>query len=127
MEEKFKTPYLLCLIGLIVGTVLLFVSVLQYFIFKTFISSILSQFSILLPFDILSMLLPLILISTIIGFILAIILLIFVIKLKKEPTKRNFIIITVISAIGLFTGLNIGAIVSLIGGILGIVRFNKTE
>tara|TARA_Y100000310_G_scaffold236738_1_gene239983 strand:+ start:406 stop:789 length:384 start_codon:yes stop_codon:yes gene_type:complete len=127
MKEKFKTPYLLCLIGLIVGAAFLLISVIEFFIFKSLISSVLGKFFTFFLIQIFSMLLPLIFISTIISFILVIILLIFVIKLKKEPTRRNFIVITVISAIGIFTGLSFGAIISLIGGILGIVRSDKTE
>jgi uncharacterized membrane protein len=60
-------------------------------------------------------------VSSWISVILGIVLLIFIAinLLKKKPSKRNFKFIIILSAIGLITSIFYGAILMLIGGIVG--------
>jgi hypothetical protein len=65
------------------------------------------------------------LISSIIGFILSIVLIFYVVKISKTPTKTDFIVTTVLGGLGMFLGMGLGGILVLIGGIVGIAKFNK--
>lgn len=58
-------------------------------------------------------------ISLILGLILSGFIAINLIKLYKKPNKRNFKFIVILSALGLVTSIFYGAVLTLMGGIIG--------
>lgn len=118
---KQKAPFVLGLIGVIIGFLLSIQQIFSYFIFKNFQSGWFGNFFNVFGVDINSILL-LSLISAVIGLVIGVVITIYLIKIKKEPIKKNYIIFTVLSAISLFTGFGFGGLLCLIGGIIGIVK-----
>ncbi|MFP4403511.1 MAG: hypothetical protein ACLFPJ_04125 [Candidatus Woesearchaeota archaeon] len=119
---KSKIPFILTLIGIILGFFGSIFGIIHYLLFKTinqefdnFFSSFGFNFELLLKFN---------LITSIIGIIICFILIFYIKKLKKNPTKTDYIIITFLGGFGIILGMGIGGILILIGGIIGIIKNN---
>ena len=127
-----KTPYIFVLIGVILGFLGSMSGFGQYFIFKSvnqgqggFFSEFFSGFFNQVGVNFGNILIW-ILISSIVGLILSIILIFYAIKFSKGPTEMDCIITTILGGLGIFLGMGLGGILVLIGGIMGIVRSNKS-
>lgn len=127
---KSKAPFVLALIGLIVGGLFSLFGIFHYFIFKSlsqqeFFKELFDVFSAMgINFEVM---LLWSLISSIIGLIISLALIFFVVKIAKNPNKRDFIIMTVLGGLGIFLGMGLGGILVGIGGIIGIVKSSKSD
>lgn len=122
MIKGSKGAYITTLVGTIVGGVLSLWGIVNYFIAKSAVDNgaAFEQFA-QLGVDMGSILM-LGLIMSIVGLVLSIVLAFIVKGLAKKPTKKAYIWATIIGAVGLFTGMSIGGLVVVIGGIIGIVK-----
>ncbi len=121
---KSKTPYILTLIGVILGFITSFITILQYFFFKSFGQDFVNSFFNGIEFNI-NIILNFILISSILGLLFSVILTFYVVRLSKNPTKKDFIVTIVLGSLGALIGMGIGGILVLIGGIIGIVKLEE--
>ena len=119
--QQSKAPFIFCLIGVILGFLSTIGGIINYFLFKNLDSGFFSGFFGNFGFNFSGFLVYSLSVS-IIGFIICIALAFYIAKINQEFSKKNFIIITVLGGIGLFTGLSLGAVLILIGGIIGIVK-----
>lgn len=121
-----KTPYILVLIGVILGFFVSLLNIFKYFLFKSEMFGLFSDFYSLSGFDF-DILLKISLIMSFIGILFSIILIFYVVKISKNPVKKDFIIITVLGGVGALLGMGIGGILVLVGGIIGITKSNESE
>jgi len=118
-----KTSFILVLIGVIIG----FISSLGVFFLNFFVLKSFSQSPLNVGYVNYDALMKWNLIASIIGFCLSIILIFYVLKLARYPTKIDFIVTTVLGGLGFFLGMGLGGILVVIGGIGGIVKSNEPE
>ncbi len=111
-----KTPFILGLIGVIVSAIFLIFGIIGLFAIQSLGASLGLDAAV-------TTVSTLNIVLWVIGLVVLIVNIVFLFKIKKEPTRTNAIIFTVASAVGLFTGHGLGAILALIGGIIGIVKF----
>lgn len=64
------------------------------------------------------------LLTSIIGLLLGVLLIVYVVKITKEPSKKKYTIITVLGVLALFFSSGIGGILAIIGGVIGIKRYS---
>lgn len=125
---KSKLIFIIIIIGIIIGFLFSLITLwdnAQFYISSkhiTFNEEILPNWNLYLKIGVI-----LSLISSIAGLILSIILVIYLLKIKKKPTKKNFIVISILGAVGLLTNFRLGAILVLIGGIIGIYRYKNKK
>ena len=122
MDKKLKTPFIWALIGVIIGVLSSLSTIGNYFLYKTlegkeYFGQFLSQFGA--NFD---SLIIWSLISGIIGLVISVALIFYLVKITKKPAKNDYIVVTVLGALGGFIGMGFGGFLVLIGGIIGITR-----
>jgi len=118
-----KALFVLILIGGILGIFGGIFSIYYYFASKQFASTLGSMFGVQGMFANAYMLS---LIFAIAHIVLALFFTFYSIKIAKNPTKTDFIIITILGAIGfLFAGMIFSGILILIGSIMGWVKIGK--
>lgn len=122
---KSKAPFVLVLIGVIYGFFMSLLGIVQYFIFTSVDQGFFSGFSEVFGVDF-EVILLWGLISSIIGLILSLALIFYVVKLASNPAKTDCIVTTALGGLGIFLGMGLGGILVLIGGIIGIVKSNKS-
>ena len=120
---KSKAAFVLVLIGVILGFIGSLWGIGSYFLYKNIDNAGLLQ--MIGVSGVFNNLLILSLIGSVIGVILSIILIFYLVKISKGPSKTDFIVITVLGALGIFLGMGLGGILVLIGGIVGIVKSNN--
>ncbi|NMB67006.1 hypothetical protein GYA25_03030 [Candidatus Woesearchaeota archaeon] len=123
---KSKTPFIWALIGLIVGFFTSLNGIVQYLMFKSSNQGFFNEISNSLKINF-EAIMTWKLISSILGLVLSVLLIFYVIKLSKTPTKKEYIVTTVLGGLGTFLGIGLGGILVLVGGIMGIVNLNKQE
>ena len=123
-----KTPFIWILIGFLLDIVGSLWALFNYFTLAgRFQSTGENMFSKTFGIDattLVSMALQRALISAIAGLVLSAILVFFVIKISKSPTKGSYISVIVLGVIVLVTG-HFGGILELIGGIMGLNKLKK--
>lgn len=119
-KDISKVPFILILIGVILGGLAELSRVFSYFIIKYAKSEIPDAFATL-GMDI-SIFTTWMLVSGLLGVLITIILIFYLIKIKNNPVKKSFIIITILSVAGIISGMSVGGLLILIGGIIGIVK-----
>lgn len=129
---KSKAPFILILIGFLLNLVGAIQAVWTYFMFSTQIKvEAGNAFSKAFGVDMSSFMalaLKQAIISGILGLVFGIIMIFFVIKTYKNPTKKSFITVIVISAIEILTGVYlVSGILGLIGGIIGINKLKEGQ
>jgi hypothetical protein len=123
---KSKAPFVWALIGVIFGFFESLMRIGQYFMAKSLNQRLSGNLFNFAGLD-LGVIMIWSLILSIIGLILSIALIFYVVKLAKNPTKKDYIVTTVLGGLGLFLGMGLGGILVLVGGIIGIVKSNKPE
>tara|TARA_Y100000310_G_scaffold151207_1_gene150741 strand:- start:1336 stop:1740 length:405 start_codon:yes stop_codon:yes gene_type:complete len=125
---KSKAPFILILIGIIIGFLASLIGIVQYFMFKSIETNqgAISEFFGGAGVN-LGTMMGWALISSIIGLVLSIVLIFYLIKIKRNPTKGAFIVILILGIIGIPLGMGLGGILVLIGGIVGIVKVGQPE
>ncbi|MBU0760576.1 MAG: hypothetical protein KJ600_06425 [Nanoarchaeota archaeon] len=117
---KSKAPFVLVLIGVILGLLLSLMRIVSYFVLKRIdwsVSDSLQMFEGLMLWH---------LILSITGIILSLVLIFYVVRIGKKLTRKDSIVVTVLGGLGIFLGLGIGGVLVLIGGIIGIVKSDKS-
>ncbi|MBR9705289.1 hypothetical protein GOV12_07790 [Candidatus Pacearchaeota archaeon] len=122
---KSKSQIILILIGVILGLLFSILGIGNYFWFKSMNQELKNEFISLIGIN-LELMVLWSLISSIIGLVLSIIIIFYIIRIIRNPTKIDFIVITVLGCLGLFFSMSVGGILVLIGGIIGIVKSNKS-
>lgn len=122
MNKKLKAPFIWALIGVILGALNALSGIGQYFLFRAdqrgeLVNAFINELGINVDAMLLWGL-----IASIVGLLIIAALVPFLIKITKKPTKNDYIFITAFGALGTFFGLNLGGILILVGGILGITR-----
>ena len=118
---KSKAPFILILIGGILGILGGIFQIFSWFVNKEVGMSLGSAFGIDM-----AGLYTLGLIIAIAHLVLALVFIIYSIKIAKNPTKTDFIIITILGAIGfLIASMFFSGILVLIGSIMGWVKIGK--
>ncbi len=120
---KSKAAFVLVLIGVILGFLGSLWGIGSYFLYKNIDDTGLLQ--LMGASGIFKNILILSLVGSIIGIVLSIILIFYLVKIAKEPSRMDFIIVTILGALGTFLGMGLGGILVLIGGIIGIVKANN--
>ena len=124
---NYKTPFILVLIGVILGGITSAWKIISYFIAKAIMGSMGSIYGSfnLFGFDYSSLLL-LSLIRGIIGLIVTIILAFYLLRISKFPTNTDFIVTIVLGALGIVGGMGfVAGVLTLVGRIVGVMQFNK--
>ncbi len=129
---KSKAPFILILIGFLLNLVGVVQAVWTYFMFSTQIKvEAGNAFSKTFGIDMSSFMalaLKQAIISGILGLVFGAIMVFFVIKTYKNPTKKSFITIIVISVIEILTGAYlVSGILGLIGGIIGMGKLKEQQ
>ena len=120
---KSKTPFVWTLIGVIFGVLGSLSGIMKYFVVQSTdqgFSDIFNAFGVNIE-----KLMMIQLIMSIVGLLLSLALIYYVIKLAKNPTRKDYIVTTVLGGLGMFIGMGFGGILVLIGGIIGILNTNK--
>ncbi len=118
---KTKAPFIFALVGVILGFVFSLIGFLQYFLFRNYYQGFFSEFFNASGMDF-SAILTWMLISSIIGMILSLILIFYVVRLSREPDKKDCIVTLVLGSLGIFLGMGFGGILVVVGGITGIIH-----
>ena len=121
---KYVASFVLVLIGLILGFVGAVFGILKIYLLRAMQHGALAELINDMGIPIGGMFLFSI-ITSVIGIALCIALLIYLIRIAKTPTKTDFIVTTVLGGVGTITGMGVGGILVLIGGIIGIVQVSK--
>jgi hypothetical protein len=125
---EIKGSFILILIGIIIGFVVSFVGIVQYFMFKSIETNqgFISEFFGAAGVNLGGMMVWA-LVSSIIGLVLSIVLIFYLIKIKRNPTRGAFIVILILGIIGTPLGMGLGGVLVLIGGIIGIIKVGQQE
>jgi uncharacterized BrkB/YihY/UPF0761 family membrane protein len=115
---KSKAPFILMLIGIILGGLSSLTMIFYYFMMRNLKNNPLMGFMM----EGFSGLFTYYLISGIVGIILTIVLIFYIIKIKNDPKEKDFIISSILGGIGIILGMGVGGILILIGGIIGAVK-----
>lgn len=123
-KQLSSTPFILVLIGVILGFFGTLSGVARYIFFRSDMMNAMHNTFIPAGFD-LNVLLLLGLIFTSIGLILTIISLVFLLRIKNAPAKNDFIVLIVLGSMSVIVGSFLSGVLILTGGIIGVVQLNK--
>lgn len=119
-----KLPSTFILVGFILGLFSSSMRIIRYFLIRFINNSGLIE-----EIKISGINLPIInawsLVLAIIFLALNICLLFIFLRIKKHPSEKDYIIVTIIGGAGLLVGAGFGGLLVLAGGILGIVKYKK--
>ena len=129
---KYVAPFVLILIGVIIGVISaifqLFFAILG--VGFNLLGQLFSQesskgFGSLIEalgiWDMVSLILPLI------GICISLALIYYIVKFAREPSKKDGIVTIVLGSVGTFLGMTLGGIIVLVGGIVGIIQIGKNK
>jgi hypothetical protein len=119
---KSKIPFILVLIGDILGFLGSLYSIGTYFLF-TSMEDEFGQIYQMMGFNFKALML-LSLVAAVFGLLLSLCLIYYVVRINKTPTRTDFIVTAILGGIGVFT-MGLGGILVLVGGIVGVVKLEK--
>jgi len=125
---KNKTPFILVLIGSILGLFGSLIGIGQYFLFEYMQEKGFDMGeSMPLGFMGFDTLLVLILISAIVAFIISVVLIIVSLRMNKNLTRQDSILALVLGIIGFFSSMGVGGILVIIGASIGISKSRENN
>jgi ABC-type sulfate transport system permease component len=66
-----------------------------------------------------------VLLTAIIGLVLGLLLVVYVVKISKMPSRQKYVVVTVLGILGLLFSSGAGGVLAIIAGVIGLRRYPK--